>query len=95
MIKIQEKKKPWEIVHMDCVTAIPPGGDRSFSFKYSKERWDKSHKPPDVKVGDLVLVSILNLNSIKGPKKLGYSFSGTLIMKSLHGPNAAQLDLTG
>ncbi|MBW0562431.1 hypothetical protein O181_102146, partial [Austropuccinia psidii MF-1] len=30
------------------------------SFKYAKERWDKSHKPPDFKIGDLVLVSTLN-----------------------------------
>ncbi|MBW0481673.1 hypothetical protein O181_021388 [Austropuccinia psidii MF-1] len=22
------------------------------SFKYEKERWDKSHKPPDFKIGD-------------------------------------------
>ncbi|MBW0531877.1 hypothetical protein O181_071592 [Austropuccinia psidii MF-1] len=40
------------------------------SFKYAKERWDKSHKPPNLKVGDLVLVSTLNFNNIKGPKKL-------------------------
>ncbi|MBW0557430.1 hypothetical protein O181_097145 [Austropuccinia psidii MF-1] len=26
------------------------------SFMYGKERWDKSHKPPDIKIGDLVLV---------------------------------------
>ncbi|MBW0568028.1 hypothetical protein O181_107743 [Austropuccinia psidii MF-1] len=26
------------------------------SFKYAKERWDKSHKAPDFKIGDLVLV---------------------------------------
>ncbi|MBW0529882.1 hypothetical protein O181_069597 [Austropuccinia psidii MF-1] len=26
------------------------------SFKYAKERCDKSHKPPDFKIGDLVLV---------------------------------------
>ncbi|MBW0539133.1 hypothetical protein O181_078848 [Austropuccinia psidii MF-1] len=26
------------------------------SFKYAKERWDKSRKPPDFKRGDLVLV---------------------------------------
>ncbi|MBW0541903.1 hypothetical protein O181_081618 [Austropuccinia psidii MF-1] len=29
MIQIQERKSPWEIVHMDWVTALPPGGDRS------------------------------------------------------------------
>ncbi|MBW0513064.1 hypothetical protein O181_052779 [Austropuccinia psidii MF-1] len=26
MIQIQEPKAPWEIVHMDWVTALPPGG---------------------------------------------------------------------
>ncbi|MBW0521303.1 hypothetical protein O181_061018 [Austropuccinia psidii MF-1] len=39
-----------------------------YYFKYAKERWDKSHKPPNFKVGDLVLVSTLNFNNIKGPK---------------------------
>ncbi|MBW0572734.1 hypothetical protein O181_112449 [Austropuccinia psidii MF-1] len=29
MIEIQEPKSPWEIVYMDWVTALPPGGDRS------------------------------------------------------------------
>ncbi|MBW0467531.1 hypothetical protein O181_007246 [Austropuccinia psidii MF-1] len=31
MIKIQEPSRPWEIVHMDWVTGLPPGGDRSYS----------------------------------------------------------------
>ncbi|MBW0466740.1 hypothetical protein O181_006455 [Austropuccinia psidii MF-1] len=31
MIKIQEPRKPWEIVHMDWVTGLPPGGDRSYN----------------------------------------------------------------
>ncbi|MBW0570970.1 hypothetical protein O181_110685 [Austropuccinia psidii MF-1] len=31
MIKIQEPKCPWEIVHMDWVAALPPGGDRSYN----------------------------------------------------------------
>ncbi|MBW0543061.1 hypothetical protein O181_082776 [Austropuccinia psidii MF-1] len=30
MIKIQEPSKPWEIVHMDCITGLPPGGDRRY-----------------------------------------------------------------
>ncbi|MBW0504346.1 hypothetical protein O181_044061 [Austropuccinia psidii MF-1] len=64
------------------------------SFKYGKEMWDKSHKPPDFKLGDLALVSNLNFNNIKGPKKLKDSFSGLLIIKALHGPNSAQLELT-
>ncbi|MBW0540160.1 hypothetical protein O181_079875 [Austropuccinia psidii MF-1] len=64
-------------------------------FKYAKERWDKSHKPPDFKIGDLVLVSTLNFNHIKGPKKLKDSFTGPFMIKALHGPNAVQLELTG
>ncbi|MBW0469964.1 hypothetical protein O181_009679 [Austropuccinia psidii MF-1] len=31
MIKIQEPRRPWEIVHMDWVTGLPPGGDRSYN----------------------------------------------------------------
>ncbi|MBW0577261.1 hypothetical protein O181_116976 [Austropuccinia psidii MF-1] len=31
MIKIQEPGIPWEIVHMDWVTGLPPGGDRSYN----------------------------------------------------------------
>ncbi|MBW0538683.1 hypothetical protein O181_078398 [Austropuccinia psidii MF-1] len=31
MIQIQEPQSPWEIVHMDLVTALPPGGDRSYN----------------------------------------------------------------
>ncbi|MBW0553917.1 hypothetical protein O181_093632 [Austropuccinia psidii MF-1] len=65
------------------------------SYKYAKERWDKGHKAPDFKIGDLVLVSTLNLNNIKGPKKLKDSFAGPFMIKALHGPNAVQLELTG
>ncbi|MBW0514344.1 hypothetical protein O181_054059 [Austropuccinia psidii MF-1] len=65
------------------------------SFKYKKERWDKSHKPPDFKVGDLILVSTLIFDNIKGPKKLKDSFAGLFMIKALHGPNAVQLELTG
>ncbi|MBW0469781.1 hypothetical protein O181_009496 [Austropuccinia psidii MF-1] len=31
MIKIQEPRKPWEIVHINWVTALPPGGNRSYN----------------------------------------------------------------
>ncbi|MBW0538391.1 hypothetical protein O181_078106 [Austropuccinia psidii MF-1] len=31
MIQIQEPKSPWEIAHMDWVTALPPGEDRSYN----------------------------------------------------------------
>ncbi|MBW0577041.1 hypothetical protein O181_116756 [Austropuccinia psidii MF-1] len=38
-------------------------------FEYAKQKWDKSHKTPEFKVGDLILFSTLNLNNIKGPKE--------------------------
>ncbi|MBW0494619.1 hypothetical protein O181_034334 [Austropuccinia psidii MF-1] len=31
VIQIQQPKSPGEIVHMDWVTALPPGGDRSYN----------------------------------------------------------------
>ncbi|MBW0534130.1 hypothetical protein O181_073845 [Austropuccinia psidii MF-1] len=31
MIQIQEPKSPWKMVHKDWVTALLPGGDRSFN----------------------------------------------------------------
>ncbi|MBW0586598.1 hypothetical protein O181_126313 [Austropuccinia psidii MF-1] len=31
MIKIQEPRRPWKIVHMDWVTGLPPGGDTSYN----------------------------------------------------------------
>ncbi|MBW0574512.1 hypothetical protein O181_114227 [Austropuccinia psidii MF-1] len=31
MIKIQEPSRPWEIVCMDWVTGLPPGGDRGYN----------------------------------------------------------------
>ncbi|MBW0538684.1 hypothetical protein O181_078399 [Austropuccinia psidii MF-1] len=65
------------------------------SFKYAKQRWDKSHKSHDFKIGDLVLVSTLTFNNIRGPKKLKDSFAGQFRIKALHGPNAVQLELTG
>ncbi|MBW0590995.1 hypothetical protein O181_130710, partial [Austropuccinia psidii MF-1] len=43
------------------------------AFDYAKQKWDKSHKVPDFKVGDLVLVSTLNFNNLKGQSKLKVS----------------------
>ncbi|MBW0548301.1 hypothetical protein O181_088016 [Austropuccinia psidii MF-1] len=31
MIHVQEPKSPWEFVHMEWVTALPPSGDRSYN----------------------------------------------------------------
>ncbi|MBW0539463.1 hypothetical protein O181_079178 [Austropuccinia psidii MF-1] len=65
------------------------------SFKYAKERWDNSQKPPEFEIGDFILVSIINFDNIKAPKKLKYSFAGPFMIKALNGPNAVQLELTG
>ncbi|MBW0501652.1 hypothetical protein O181_041367 [Austropuccinia psidii MF-1] len=65
------------------------------SFKYAKQRWDKSHKPPEFKIGHLFLVSTLHFNYMKGQNKLKDSFAGPFMIKALHRPNAVQLDLTG
>ncbi|MBW0556024.1 hypothetical protein O181_095739 [Austropuccinia psidii MF-1] len=65
------------------------------SFEYAKQKWDKIHKTPEFKVGNLILVSTLNFNNIKGPKKSKYSFSRPFIIKALHGTNAVQVQLSG
>ncbi|MBW0538245.1 hypothetical protein O181_077960 [Austropuccinia psidii MF-1] len=44
MIQLQEPKAPWEIVHMDGVTALPPGGDRSYNA--CLVLGDRYRKPP-------------------------------------------------
>ncbi|MBW0495312.1 hypothetical protein O181_035027 [Austropuccinia psidii MF-1] len=65
------------------------------AFDYSKQKWDKSHKVPDVKVGYLVLVPTFNFNNIKGPKKLKDSYVGPFVIVALHGTNAVQVESTG
>ncbi|MBW0590743.1 hypothetical protein O181_130458 [Austropuccinia psidii MF-1] len=65
------------------------------AFEYAKQKWDKSHKTPEFKVGDLIQASTLNFNNIKGPKKLKDSFAGPFIIKALHGTNAVQVELSG
>ncbi|MBW0467902.1 hypothetical protein O181_007617 [Austropuccinia psidii MF-1] len=65
------------------------------AFDYAKQKWDKSHKVPDFKVGDLVLVSTLNFHNIKGPKKLRDSYVGPFVIFALHGTNAVQVEIDG
>ncbi|MBW0515516.1 hypothetical protein O181_055231 [Austropuccinia psidii MF-1] len=64
------------------------------SFSYAKDKWDKSHATPDVKVGDLVLVSTTNFNNIKGCKKITASFAGPSFIKDLYGENAVEVELS-
>ncbi|MBW0538632.1 hypothetical protein O181_078347 [Austropuccinia psidii MF-1] len=68
---------------------------RDDAFDYAKQKWDKSHKVPDFKVGDLVLVSTLHFNNIKGPKKLKDSIVGTFVIVAFHETNAVQVELSG
>ncbi|MBW0494728.1 hypothetical protein O181_034443 [Austropuccinia psidii MF-1] len=62
--------------------------------EYNKKRWDKSHMEPDFKEGDQVLVSTLNFNNLKGPKKMRDSFVGPLSIIKLIGKNAVEVKLT-
>ncbi|MBW0486523.1 hypothetical protein O181_026238 [Austropuccinia psidii MF-1] len=64
------------------------------AFCYAKQNCEKSHKVPDFKVGDLVVVSTLNFNNIKGPKKVKASYVGPFVIVSLHGTNAVQVELS-
>ncbi|MBW0565490.1 hypothetical protein O181_105205 [Austropuccinia psidii MF-1] len=65
------------------------------AFDYAKQKWDKSHKVQDFKVGDLVLVSTFNFNNIKGPKKLKDFYVEPFVIVALHGTNAVQVELSG
>ncbi|MBW0588114.1 hypothetical protein O181_127829 [Austropuccinia psidii MF-1] len=64
------------------------------SFAYAKNKWDKSHATPDLKVGDLVLVSTANFNNIKACKKLKDYFTGIFVIKALHGENCVEVKLS-
>ncbi|MBW0508796.1 hypothetical protein O181_048511 [Austropuccinia psidii MF-1] len=67
----------------------------NYAFEYAKQKWDKSHKVQHFKVGDLVLVSTLNFNNIKGSKKLEDSYVGPFFIVVLHRTNAVQVELSG
>ncbi|MBW0557312.1 hypothetical protein O181_097027 [Austropuccinia psidii MF-1] len=62
--------------------------------EYNKQRWDKTHMELDFKEGDQVLVSTLNLNNLKQPKKMRDSFVGPFTIIKLIGKNAAEVKLT-
>ncbi|MBW0579422.1 hypothetical protein O181_119137 [Austropuccinia psidii MF-1] len=62
--------------------------------EYNKQRWDKTHMEPDFKEGDQVLVSTLNFNNLKGPKKMRDSFLGPFTIIRLIGKNAVEVILT-
>ncbi|MBW0498310.1 hypothetical protein O181_038025 [Austropuccinia psidii MF-1] len=66
----------------------------NYPFESAKQKWQKSHKVPDFKIGDLPLASTLNFNNIKGPEKLKYSYVGPFFIDSLHKRNAVQVELS-
>ncbi|MBW0538204.1 hypothetical protein O181_077919 [Austropuccinia psidii MF-1] len=57
------------------------------AFEYSQQNWYESHKTPELKVGEFMLVLTLGFNNINGPKKLKDSCSGPFIIKYMHGTN--------
>ncbi|MBW0497270.1 hypothetical protein O181_036985 [Austropuccinia psidii MF-1] len=62
--------------------------------EYNRQRWDKTNMEPDFKEGDQVLVSTLNLNNLKGPKKMTDSFVRPFTIIKLIGKNAVEVKLT-
>lgn len=64
------------------------------AVNYNKTRWDKTHKEPNFKVGEKVLLSTINFTNLQGPKKLQDSFVGPFVIKKLIGKNALELILT-
>ncbi|MBW0524259.1 hypothetical protein O181_063974, partial [Austropuccinia psidii MF-1] len=49
---------------------------------------------PDFREGDQVLVSTLNFNNLKGPKRMRDSFVGPLTIMKWIGKNAVEVKLT-
>ncbi|MBW0481974.1 hypothetical protein O181_021689 [Austropuccinia psidii MF-1] len=62
--------------------------------EYNKQRYDKIHVEPDFKEGDQVLLSTLNFNNLKGPKKMRYSFVGPFNIIKLIGKSVVEFRLT-
>ncbi|MBW0567359.1 hypothetical protein O181_107074 [Austropuccinia psidii MF-1] len=75
----------------DCDTAAKCIGKAK---EYNKQRWDRTHMELDFKEGDQVLVSTLNFNNLKGPKKMRDSFVGPFTIIRLIGKNAVEVKLT-
>jgi hypothetical protein len=61
---------------------------------HNKERWDRTHREPEFKIGDQFLISTANFTNLTGPKKMRDSFAGPFVVKALHGKNAVEVLLT-
>ena len=64
------------------------------AVEYNRNRWDKSHREPEFKIGDKVLLSTVNFNNLGGNKKLKPAFVGPFTIKALHGRNAVEVILS-
>jgi hypothetical protein len=64
------------------------------AVKYNKNRWDKTHRDHDLKVGDLVLISTVNFNNLGGSRKLKDAFIAPFVIQAFHGRNAVEVILT-
>ncbi|MBW0478398.1 hypothetical protein O181_018113 [Austropuccinia psidii MF-1] len=62
--------------------------------EYNRQRLDKSYIEPDFREGDQVLVSTLNFNNLKGPKKMRESFLGPFTIINLIDKNEVEVKLT-
>ncbi|MBW0525523.1 hypothetical protein O181_065238 [Austropuccinia psidii MF-1] len=62
MIQIQEPKYPWDIVHMDWVTALSPGGERCVNAflvlvdRYSKAPMFSLFQKDDTEVNTAIMI---------------------------------------
>jgi len=81
-------KKMLDITHQHVAKCIQE------AVEYKKTRWDKSHKEPEFKIGDKVLLSTVNFNNLGGNKKLKPAFVGPFTVKNLHGKNAVEVILS-
>ncbi|MBW0549442.1 hypothetical protein O181_089157 [Austropuccinia psidii MF-1] len=61
---------------------------------YNKQRWDTTHREPEFKEGEQVLVSTLNFKILKAPKKMRDSFVRPFTIIKLVGKNAVEVKLT-
>ncbi|MBW0502224.1 hypothetical protein O181_041939 [Austropuccinia psidii MF-1] len=62
--------------------------------EYNKQRWENSHMEPDFKEGYQVLVSTLNFNNLRVPKKMRDSLIGPFTIIKMIGKNAVEVKLT-
>ncbi|MBW0463364.1 hypothetical protein O181_003079 [Austropuccinia psidii MF-1] len=62
--------------------------------EYKRQRYDETHREPDLREGDQVLVSTLNFKNLKGQKKMRNSFLGPSTLIILIGKNELEVRLT-